>query len=151
MNLEYMRDRSLAEIAQDRIERRELGERIEARRAFVERKTKGKRATAYCLDSADAQALIDYAETSDLYLDRVLKEFDRKLTKRFRDRYTAGSLCDFLAAKNADHCILSGPDVFTDFRDFVSFWRLCRRTKVKIHFLTPVELRFWRFTINLFN
>jgi hypothetical protein len=151
MNLEHMRDRSLAEVAQDRIERREFGERIEARRAYVERKTKGKVATAYCLDSADAQFLIDYAEMSDLYLDRVLKEFDKKLTKRFSDRYTAGSLCNFLAAKNADHVILSGPDVFIDFRDFVSFVWLCRKAQVKIHFLKPAQYRFWRFTFTLFS
>ena len=149
MSLERFRDRSLADIWQERIERRESQQTVEAKREYWQRVTRGKLATAYCVDQADAQTLIDYAEAHDLYLDRVLREAD-KLTKRFDQRHTAASLCDFLRDRYADHVILSSADIFTDFRDLVSFVWLCRKAHVKIHFLEPVEYRFWRFTFTLF-
>jgi hypothetical protein len=151
MSLERFSDRSLADIQRERNERRELELSNEARREFFERKTRGKLATAYCTDSHDAQALIDYAEAQDHFLDRVLREADNRLTKRFDQRHTSGSLCDFLANKYADHVILTSIDVFVDFRDFSAFVWLCCKARVKIHFLNPVQYRFWRFTFTFFN
>jgi len=150
MSLEHFSDRSLADIRNERIERREVERSMEAKRDYWQRVTRGKLATAYCFDGADAQALIDYAEAQDLYLDRVLREHDTKLTKRFDQRYTSGSLCEFLAQKFADHVILTSVDVFVDFRDFSAFMWLCRKAHVKIHFLKPQPLPFkWWLIFNL--